>query len=249
MNYESDMGKYAILSDIHGNLQALKEVHRDLKCFQIMGIILLGDLIDYGMESNEVVKYIQDELAYNIVCNLWGNHERSIMLSDFRKFSSKRGIDSAKRTALLLNESSRKYLSAEMIHEGILEFELDGIKCLGVHGSMEDHYWKSLLPENTHGDYTPYDVVFSGHSHYSHMFTKFYEAANPEMRNKHAVIFINPGSVGQPRNHHPEAQYSIFDSDTLSVNMRSIPYDVKKAMALFGDDVDCFYRDRLKNGV
>lgn len=243
------MGKYAILSDIHGNLQALKEVHRDLKCFPINGIILLGDLIDYGMESNEVVEYIQNELTYNIICNIWGNHERAIMLSDFRGFSSQRGVGSAKRTALLLNESSRKYLSAELVREGISEFELNGIRCLAVHGSIEDCYWKSILPENTHGDYSAYDVVFSGHSHYSHMFTKFYEADNPEMRNKHAVMFINPGSVGQPRNHHPEAQYSIFDSDTLSVNMRSVPYNVKKTMDLFGDDVDCFYRDRLKNGV
>lgn len=243
------MAEYAILSDIHGNLMALQKVYEDLDSFRIKGIILLGDLIDYGMQSNEAVYYIQEKFQHKVICNIWGNHERAIMLSDFKKFSSQRGVDSAKRTALLLSESSRKYLSAEMIHEGILEFELDGIKCLAVHGSIEDHYWKSLLPENTHGDYKPYDVVFSGHSHYSHMFTKFYEADNPEMRNKHAVIFINPGSVGQPRNHHPEAQYSIFDSDTLSVNMRSVPYDVKKAVALFGNDVDCFYRDRLKNGV
>lgn len=243
------MGKYAILSDIHGNLQALQEVHRDLEQFQISGVLLLGDLIDYGMQSNEVVEYIKDKFHYNIICNIWGNHERAIMLSEFCGFSSQRGIDSAKRTASILSEKTRSYLKSELVHEGILEFKLDKVKCLAVHGSMENYYWKSILPENVHGDYSVYDVVFSGHSHYPHMFTRFYEADSPEMRNKHAVIFINPGSVGQPRNHHPEAQYSIFDSDVLSVNMRSVSYDVKKAMSFFGNHLDCFYRDRLKIGV
>ena len=69
------------------------------------------------------------------------------------------------------------------------------------------------------------------------------------MRNKHAVLFINPGSVGQPRNHHAEAQYAIVDTDTKAVNMRSVKYDVEKAMNFFGNDVDRFYRDRLKNGI
>ena len=81
------------------------------------------------------------------------------------------------------------------------------------------------------------------------MFTRFYDTDNPVMRNKHAVLFINPGSVGQPRNHHPEAQYAVFDTDTMSVELRSVPYDVSRAMAYFDKGVDDFYRSRLKNGV
>lgn len=243
------MAEYAVLSDIHGNLQALQKVQEDLEGVTIKGIILLGDLIDYGMQSNEVVCHIQERFQYNIICNIWGNHERAVMLSDFSGFSSQRGIDSAKRTEMVLDKDARKYLDAKLIHRGFLEFELDGLKCLAVHGSMDDHYWKSILPEDVHGDYSGYDVVFSGHSHYAHMFTKFYKKENKKMRNQHAVTFINPGSVGQPRNHHPEAQYAIFNSETLSVYMRSIPYDVQKAMSLFDNSVDTFYRDRLEQGI
>ena len=54
------MTKYAILSDIHGNLFALKEVINDLNNQDIDSIILLGDLIDYGMQSNEVIEYVKD---------------------------------------------------------------------------------------------------------------------------------------------------------------------------------------------
>ena len=149
----------------------------------------------------------------------------------------------------MLNEHTRKYLNVEMTHKGFAEFELDGLQCLAVHGSMDDYYWKSVEPEDVHGDYLKYNIVFSGHSHYSHMFTKFYETNNENMRNQHAVTFLNPGSVGQPRNHHSEAQYAIFNSTTLSIHMRSIPYDVEKAMSFFNDSVDVFYRDRLEHGI
>ncbi len=244
------MAEYAVLSDIHGNLYALEAVMRDMSSFAVEGVILLGDLIDYGMQSNEVVCYLRDSCKYKILCNLWGNHERAIMLSDFRRFASKRGEESARHTADILTEETRYYLDHEMCPEGNLEFEMDGLKCLAVHGSAEDVYWKSIFPDDVHGDYGKYNLVFSGHSHYPHIFTKFYDTDNAEMRNKHAVMFINPGSTGQPRNHNPHAQYMIFDSVQKNVAVRSVKYDVEAAVRLFdGTPVDLFYRDRLQKGI
>ena len=46
------MGQYAVISDIHGNLYALEKIMEDMKSFSVDGVILLGDLIDYGMQSN-----------------------------------------------------------------------------------------------------------------------------------------------------------------------------------------------------
>jgi len=87
------MSRYAILSDIHGNLHALDAVMGDLKD-NLDNIVLLGDLIDYGMQSNEVTNYIKDNLSSKIICNIWGNHERAILTHDFNFFSSKRGVES-----------------------------------------------------------------------------------------------------------------------------------------------------------
>ncbi|WP_305515248.1 metallophosphoesterase [Methanobrevibacter sp. V14] len=113
------MSKYAILSDIHGNLLALKEVISNFN--DIDFIILLGDLIDYGMQSNEVVEYIKDNLSSMIICNIWGNHEKAILTENFNQFSSKRGVDSAKYTASRLSDETRDYLNNELIHEGKYE--------------------------------------------------------------------------------------------------------------------------------
>ena len=243
------MSKVAILSDIHGNLQALKEVINDLSSYDVDSIVLLGDLIDYGMQSNESVELIRKEFSSKIICNIWGNHEKAILTEDFDHFSSQRGVESAKFTALQLNDEVKDYLNDDLIHEGKLEFELDNMNALAIHGSLLDNYWKAIFPDNLNGDYCDYDIVFSGHSHYPHVFQKFYEVDNPDMRDKKSVLFINPGSVGQPRNHNPNAQYAILDTETMGVELRAVEYPVDEAMDLYDGSIDEFYQTRLKNGI
>ena len=241
------MSKYAILSDIHGNLFALKEVINSFN--DVDSIILLGDLIDYGMQSNEVVEFIEDSLSSKIICNIWGNHEKAILTKNFNHFSSKRGVESAEYTELQLSKDTKEYLNNDLIHDGRYEFEIDGNAVLAIHGSLNDYYWKAIFSDNLNGDYSMYDIVLSGHSHYPHVFQKFYQVDNPEMRNKKSVLFINPGSVGQPRNHNPNAQYAILDSETMGVELKSVKYPKDKAMELYDGSIDDFYRKRLENGI
>ena len=241
------MSRYAILSDIHGNLFALKKVVNDF--VDIDYVILLGDLIDYGMQSNEVVKFIYDNLTSKIICNLWGNHEKAILTEDYNHFSSKRGVESAQYTNSQLSDFSKFYLDNECTHEGIYQMPLDGKRVLAVHGSLNDYYWKSIFPDNLNGEYLDYDIVLSGHSHYPHVFQKFYEVDNPDMRNKKSVLFINPGSVGQPRNHNPNAQYAVLDTESMTVELKSVEYPKDEAMNLYDGSVDDFYRKRLERGI
>lgn len=240
---------YAVLADIHGNLHAMERVLDDIGNYDIDGFILLGDIIDYGMRSNEVTALVRDRFDGKAICNIWGNHERAIMTDDYAGFSTQRGVDCARHTAGQLSTDTRDYLNTHMTHEGMSEFEIGSRRCLAVHGSLQDPYWQSITPEDVRGNYGGYDVVFSGHSHHSHVFTRFYEVDDPAMRNKHAVTFINPGSVGQPRNLNPCAQYALLDIRTMSVNMRAVPYDVRSAMNEYDGSVDAFYRDRLFRGI
>lgn len=243
------MSKYAILSDIHGNLFALKEVYNDLINQNIDSIILLGDLIDYGMQSNEVIDFIIEKFSSKVICNIWGNHEKAILTKDFNHFSSTRGVESAKFTDSILSDDSKDYLNSELIHDGKFEFDLGDKRVLAIHASLNDYYWKAIFPDNVNGNYIDYDIVLSGHSHYPHVFQKFYDFDNPDFRNKKSVLFINPGSVGQPRNHNPNAQYAILDTDSMSVDLRYIEYPKDKAMALYDGSIDEFYKKRLENGI
>lgn len=238
-----------IMSDIHGNEEALKAVLEYVKLYSdIQRIILLGDIIDYGVHSNEVVDILK-YLDKTIICNIWGNHEEAVLNDNYTRFSSERGKKCAQFTRSVLTSNSWNYIRSEMSHSGMMEFILEGKKCLAVHGSLEDMYWKSIRPGVMYSEYQKYDYVFSGHSHLPHMFEVFYEIYDPENRNRKKTVFINPGSVGQPRNLNPMAQFVVWETDTDEIEMKKIPYDIEKEQEAYTDQVDDFYRKRLERGI
>ncbi len=245
--------KYLVLSDIHGNVSAFDAVLADCRNETFTGIILLGDLIDYGMRSNEIVRKLigleADKWKNRIIVNIWGNHEKLVIDKDLERLSSDRGRVMAQYTARQLSELSVGYIRQAMNTKGIQVFEMGGLKCLAVHGSLEDYYWKAIEPGNLRGEYEGYDMVLGGHSHYSHAFTRFYPVKNPELRNKKAVVFINPGSVGQPRNQNPCAQYAVISLPSRRIDLRAVEYDVKYEQSLYPDEIDEFYKTRLTRGV
>ncbi|MGN0639063.1 MAG: metallophosphoesterase family protein [Huintestinicola sp.] len=237
-----------ILSDIHGNVSALNSVLSDVnKRFRPNALALLGDNIDYGMRSNEVIAVLKT-VRIPMVCSLWGNHEYAILKQDYAHFSSERGVASAKRTRQILTAESMDYLNKISGKEGYAEFELNGKKFLAVHGNLENKFWGGLKPEGSLSGYEKYDYVLSGHTHYAHIFPRFYDSDDKAHRNKKRTIFINPGSVGQPRNHDPRAQYAVLDLEQ-GIFLCGTDYDIAYEQSLFTDDVDPFYRDRLTLGV
>lgn len=241
--------KILILSDIHGNEQALNAVIKKAEMdYKIDACFLLGDLIDYGMHSNEVIQRIKS-LPYPVLCNIRGNHEDAVINENYELFSSERGKQSAQYTKGILSDSSWTYLRKEMSACGILEFECEGKKCLAVHGSLLNQYWKSINIENDLSDYADFDYVFSGHSHQPYFVEKFFPAEDVRSRNQKKVIFINPGSVGQPRNHNPMAQFVVLDIQAESVIFDKAVYDIAKEQSAYVGQVDEFYKVRLEAGV
>ncbi len=241
--------KVLIMSDIHGNKEALEAVlSKAAGHAGVGGCILLGDLIDYGMHSNEVIQMIKN-IPYPVLCNISGNHENAVMRDTYSRFSSGRGRESARYTRSVLDGASWDYMHREMLSSGSKEFEMDGKKCLAVHGSLEDEYWGSIRLEGRLPEYRAYDYVFSGHSHLPHMAEKYYECQDAERRNKKKVIFINPGSVGQPRNLNPMAQFALLDTEKESVLFAKAEYNIAAEQAAYHGQVDRFYRDRLEWGI
>lgn len=243
------MKKVLILSDLHGNLSALNQILEAEPLTEFAGVILLGDLIDYGPRSNEVIRRVREIPQRQVLVNIWGNHEHAICSGDDERFSSDRGKRCAVYTRKNLTSETMAFLNDSMEKSGKYEFELFGKYCLAVHGSLDDFYWKSISHEETKEAYAKYDYVFSGHSHIPHFFEHFYACDNTEYRNKKKTVFINPGSVGQPRNHNPNAHYAVLDVETMSVQMKTIEYDIEYEKSLFSDEVDSFYKERLSVGV
>lgn len=241
--------KVLILSDVHGNLSAMDAFSAYIQQrTDIDAVILLGDLIDYGLHSNQVVKLIQ-QLPFPVICNIRGNHEQAIITGDYSRFSSNRGKECAKFTGSILTSDTINYITNVMANSGMYEFMIKDKKCLAVHGSIEDIYWKSIFPQQDLSAYQKYDYVFSGHSHLPHFFERFFDAEDAVHRNKKKTIFINPGSLGQPRNLNPMAQFALLDTDSGEVLMKKLAYDIKKEQKAYTGQVDDFYKIRLERGV
>ncbi len=238
-----------VLSDIHGNLAAMEAVlgrARELPLAD--AAILLGDVIDYGMHSNEIVEILKD-FPYPVLCSIRGNHELVMLTQDYSRLSSDRCRQCSRYTRSALSEEAWAYIKEEMHPNGMQELVVDGKRCLAVHGSLEDIYWKGIRPGESHPAYAKYDYVLSGHSHFPHFFEAFYEAENPHTRNKKKTAFLNPGSVGQPRNLCPMAHFALLDTATGAVDLERAPYDIKKEQEAYRGQVHDFYRARLEYGV
>lgn len=242
--------RLVILSDIHANVTALKAVLNDLDTIgEFDAYAILGDLVNYGPRPNEVVDVVQ-QLSQKIIVNLWGNHEYSIFGGSLEKFATDRGRSVLHYTNTILSEESRSYLDKQMNHEGYKECLVEYKSFLFMHGNLDDPYWgKFGINKMDDERYAQYDYVISGHSHIPHYVEQFYACDNAKYRNKKRTIFINPGSVGQPRNHNPHAQYGILDTNTGNYEHRAVWYDVEEEQKLFSDSVDKFYKERIKLGV
>ncbi|MBD5447566.1 MAG: metallophosphoesterase family protein [Treponema sp.] len=237
-----------ILSDIHGNLTALNQVVDYIKDIELDGLVLLGDFIDYGSHSNEVVEAVS-KLEIPVLCNIRGNHEDAVLNNNYTRFSSSRGVESAKYTKSILTERTLEYLNNKTENAGKIVFQLMTKKILAVHGTFEDEYWGKFDCTKDLSAYSDYDIVFMGHSHCPFYYEVFYPSDNKATRNLKKTIFINPGSVGQPRNLNNAAQFAIFDTETENCEFIKLSYDINKEQKDFSDKVDVFYKTRLEVGI
>ncbi len=238
--------KLAVFSDIHANLTALEACYTHLQssCAQAK-IIILGDYIDYGPRPNEVISFIMSIKPEVTLC---GNHERAMHHDESSHFSTHRGVESALHTKSILSKESNEFLLQHT--EGKIAYADVNKKILLVHGDLSNPFWgKMPYTEMQNSDsYKEFDYVISGHTHVPHLVEMLYADANA-LRGKKKTVFINPGSVGQPRNYCSHAQYSLLDTEMEEVFFHKVPYDVAQEQSCFSHSQDIFYKERLTHGI
>ncbi|QPB08606.1 phosphodiesterase [Vibrio phage Va2] len=246
--------KMAIISDIHGNLQALDAVLDHASGQGVDEVVCLGDIVNYGADSEKCLDIVLSECGVVIE----GNHENAVTTGNYEKFSSERGKKGAEETAFSLGAAN--YSAACRLPEKEVITAYKGeeeIKILLTHASVEDNWTDCLndfmVDDNNLPDqrYSDYDYVLFGHTHIPTIQHKFFKVDNPEMRNKKKVTFINPGSVGQPRDHDPRASYCIICTETGKVEFIRVEYDIETAAnaILSRTQFDEFYANRLYKGI
>lgn len=245
--------KIAVISDIHGNWEALKAVIREIDSEEIDQVWCLGDVAGYGPQPNECI----DELERLSLTAISGNHDLgvigSIDLEDFNLDGQKAILWQRPR----LSSGSLDYLRRLLLKEKPLP------NITLVHGSPRDPVWEYLLtPWLADENFEKLDttVGFFGHTHLPVIYKKLGDAPAEALlppaakkfilENDGARWLINPGSVGQPRDGNPRASYLIFDSEELILEYRRLNYPVGKTQEIMHNvGLPPFLSERLARGI
>jgi len=226
--------KIAVISDIHGNFEALKSVFEDIETEQVDKIINLGDFINYGPQSEEVTNFLLE----NEVLSILGNHENAILYDEtLRKFQVHSRL-SFMITKEQLSDNSINYIKT-------LKYFYKEDDCYYVHGIPPDNcsdYIFKLDENDVKEIFSTYKekVFFVGHTHVQGMYflnRDFLCKQKMIPDHEHRIdldkkIIINIGSVGQPRGHDKDAHYVIYNTEEHSVKMKIVKYDIEKTIQL-----------------
>lgn len=219
--------RYAILSDVHANLDALEAVLADVDAAGAEGLICLGDFVGYGPEPNECVERLRDRLSVALA----GNHDLAALdRLDARHFNLFARL-AVEWTRQRLEEPVRRYLEALSPQQ-----EHDGLWF--VHGSPRDPVEEYILDLETADDNfreAGFEICFFGHTHYPVWFTHDGERTRmralvpgePARLGPGTRHLVNVGSVGQPRDGDPRAAYCLFDSNARVLELRRLPYPIE----------------------
>ncbi len=231
------MSEFAVISDIHANLAALVAVLADIRRNKIKRIICLGDIVGYGPDPRECLTLVRR----NCDVVLKGNHDLAVLLEPL-------GFNPRAHEAVLWTRRrirARWFSSVEvrknwsMIKKAYERYEEDDM--LFVHGSPRDPINEYVDDYDIHDSgFGPGNKIveimnsfkhlcFAGHTHQPAVITEDYKYFQPEdfgfeWKIGEQKLFVNCGSVGQPRDEDPRAKYLIYRDDTLI--FRRVDYDI-----------------------
>lgn len=245
----------ALISDIHGNLEALTAVLADIRDKGIDEIYCLGDVVGYGPNPAECLDLVMD-----LQLCLLGNHDQAALFDP-------EGFNAAAERSIFWTRSvleKGRGPNAERRWDFLGELNRrhrdDSRRMMFVHGSARNPLNEYVFPDDIYNQvkmekiFALIDrVCFQGHTHIPGVFTDSMEFLAPEEidfrhRFGDGRYMVNVGSVGQPRNNDPRSSYVTLDGD--EIQFHRVEYDFNQTIEKIYEipELDNFLADRLRDG-
>ena len=221
--------KIAIISDIHGNIDALESVLSDIKSENCTKIFCLGDIAMAGPEPSKTISKIHDLMQSKDFYIIQGNTDNMLSVFSFDTYNSIREVNKVMASAYLADSELLSVAEKDFLKNlpEKKELELYGIKILLVHGSPRknnENIYPNLKIEEVEEMIaeTNANIIFCGHTH---MPCGYQTNTNQTV--------VNVGSVGRPFSEVPDSCYAIMDineeNSTYTLKHKFVKYDVEKA--------------------
>lgn len=220
--------RYGIISDIHGNLEALSAVLEAMASERIDAYLCIGDIVGYGANPKECIKAVESLRPELLIA---GNHEWGVV--DFLDidYFAENAAKAINWTKDILSDDEKEYLRSFKLLGNIGHIVL-------VHGSLDAPEDFNYIVNSVDVDKTlkllKQGICFVGHSHYPGIFclkggsavaVEGFKAGIEDGRK----YVVNAGSVGQPRDKDPRASFVVYDEDTAFVEIKRVDYNIKEA--------------------
>ncbi|MEZ5988520.1 MAG: metallophosphoesterase family protein [Planctomycetota bacterium] len=231
----------ALISDIHGNTEALTTVFAHMDGLGVRRCFCLGDVIGYGPEPRWCLLQVMERCEFCLL----GNHEHGSMYyaADFNP-KARAAIEWTKDQ---LNDREQPREENFRLWNYISEMPESKVvgEALFVHGSPRDPVREYLLPPDARDEVKmkgcfekmgPSRICFVGHSHVPGVYVEGEGFRTPaeldgEFRLADRKAIVNVGSVGQPRDGDPRTSYVTWDEGQRLVRFHRLEYDVEATMA------------------
>lgn len=214
----------ALISDIHGNYTALKEVLKLIDDMGIREVYCLGDIVGYYTEINECC----EDLRKRNIKAIMGNHDWYIAGNGFCARSKSVGVCIAYQRSII-TEANRKWLRELPVFLSVGDLSL-------VHGGWSDPIDEYVDPKEEYFSKVSGKFFASGHTH-RQVICDFV-----------GKVYCNPGSVGQPRDNDPRAAFATFDG--LEFKLHRVAYDFNRVGDLMEKaGFSGYYYHCLRNGA
>lgn len=218
--------RFAILSDIHSNLEALEAVLADAKTQGCTHFVCLGDIVGYNANPKECLKIIQD-LGCPVVK---GNHDEQVSIVSSTEGFNELAEEAIDWTRAQLSTDDKAWLADLRLTRQVRDFTI-------VHATLDTPgqwgYVFNDLDAIASFTYQHTSLCFFGHTHWP---TAFVREDNVRRITVGQIVlsagkryFINPGSIGQPRDRDWRAAYCILHTDRQVVEERRVKYDLETA--------------------
>ncbi len=250
--------KLALISDIHGNLEALNAVLKHIESQGISEIYCLGDIIGYGPNPLQCIDTVISKCSRTIL----GNHDQAVIFDPdgFNPVALKAIYWT--RDQMEANVGGPQASDRRWDFIGELPRRHDEGRFLFVHGSPRDPTNEYVFPEfiydrdrldNLTKRFEQY--CFHGHTHIPGIITESGTFKTPEDMEYHYRLtsektLINVGSVGQPRDEDSRSCYVTLDKEEEVIEYHRVEYDIETTRQKIYDipDLDNMLGDRLTRG-
>jgi predicted phosphodiesterase len=218
--------KYAIIADIHGNLDAFQVVLEDIRAQKADHIVCLGDVVGYNAQPKECLDIVRQ---MNVPC-VKGNHDEYCSTENHLEGFNPHAAEAVHWTRDQLSEDDKKWLRD-------LKYQRMAANFTMVHATLDaPERWGYVFDKLAAAASFPYQntqVCFFGHTHVPVAFMRdtvvrggTYSKFKIDPSKKY---FINVGAVGQPRDNNPKCAYVLYDMTASTIELRRLDYDIAAA--------------------